>query len=164
MPRIIDQFGRKRCQKKIWFTKIEKSIRVFSKTFCSTWTVVCQKFVQCICLLHYGIFWLNLYLIHKEAATSQDFFASMRLVFDRRDFHLFWFNSNLWRHSRLLFEYQFWYWTHFYFVSDSSEVINLLFFHIHHPSSQISNLMFIYAACYKWFRSCCIIIFRKRIC
>ena len=49
VPRTIDQFGRKRCQKKRKDTGCKLNFsKSFSKVFCFTRTVGCQKFVQYI--------------------------------------------------------------------------------------------------------------------
>ena len=45
VPRITDQFGCKRCQKKRKDVDYKLFLRVFSKIFCCSWTVGCQKFV-----------------------------------------------------------------------------------------------------------------------
>ena len=46
MPWIIDEFQRKRCQKKRKDVSHQFLSEFFSKIFCCTWMVGCQKFVQ----------------------------------------------------------------------------------------------------------------------
>ena len=81
MPRIIDQFGRKRCQKKrkdVNYKLIR--ITVFQKKVCCAWTVSCQKSVQYIRMLCTGCFILNGIVIHeigsKRALKVRDRFYS----------------------------------------------------------------------------------------
>ena len=74
MPRIIDQVERK------------TSIKFFSKIFCCTYTVGCQKFVQFVCYTPDVFFiesvdhsWRNLYLIHScPTSTSRIFITRTR--------------------------------------------------------------------------------------
>ena len=47
VPRIIDQFEPKRCQKKRKYVSYQLLSKFFQK-ICCTWTVGCQKFVQYI--------------------------------------------------------------------------------------------------------------------
>ena len=64
VPRIIGQFGRKRCQKKRKVLGYQ-SIRVFVKTFCFIWTAgaVKNSFIACVCYTPDGLFWKVLYVL-----------------------------------------------------------------------------------------------------
>ena len=56
VPQMIDQFGRKRCQKKRKDVDFKLLLRVLSKIFCCKWMVGCQKFSQYIRMLWPGRF------------------------------------------------------------------------------------------------------------
>ena len=80
MARIIDQFGRKRCQKKRKDVDYKLLKEFIQKYFVvHEQSTVKNSFGTYVCYAPDGLFWLNLYNIEKYTKQMESFFTGKRL-------------------------------------------------------------------------------------